>query len=191
MSPEDMFNGVAPTGASENQENQEETQYKFVTGTVDDYRSLANEISAPKQEYAEVEPLPGDDLPEVPAKGGKVLTTNTAKFLTNSLDRVMNITLSAVAGEDGDTDFSADKDEKAEMQEYWEAVFPDPSKQMPPWLAAAVAFVLIYGLKLKEAVAIRKAHQRIEEDAKIIKQQEIENERLRREVELMREKRNE
>ena len=186
MTPEEMFNN----GSAEEKPQEtkpEESAYTFSTGTAEDYRSLANEISAPKQEYADVEQLPAEE-PGTTETHNKVVATNTAKFLTNSIDRVMNITLSAIADDDGETDFSADNEEKAEMQSYWEAVFPDPTKQMPPWLAALIAFVLIYGIKLKEAMGIRKARKKIEEDAKIIAEQEREIERLRRESELLREK---
>ena len=187
MTPEQMFNGGVET---EPASEADKKQYTFSSGSVEDYRSLMEEVSQPKQEYSDVEQLPEDENLPV-ANNKKVLATNTAKFMTNSIDRVMNITLSAIADDDGETDFSADDDEKAEMQEYWEAVFPDPSKQMPPWLSALIAFVLIYGIKLKQAVGIRKARQKIEEDAKIIQQQEIENERLRREINLLRQQKDE
>ncbi len=187
MTPEEMFGGG--TSASILETPTETPGYSFSTGSVEDYRSLANEISSPKQEYDDVEQFPEEEI--TTPKNSRVLSANTAMFLTNSIDRVMNITLSAIADDDGETDFSADNDEKAEMREYWAAVFPDPSKQMPPWLAAVIAVVLIYGLKLKTAVSIRKARQRIEEDEKIIKQQELENERLRRELAHLEEKKDE
>lgn len=188
MTPEEMFNGG--TMSVEKEVPKSEDSYQFSTGSVDDYMSLVEEVTKPKQEYENVEILPEEEMP-TPKHNSKVIATNTAKFITNSIDRVMNITLSSIAGDDGETDFSADDDEKAEMQEYWEAVFPDPTKQMPPWVAAIASVLLIYGLKMKEAVAIRKARKKIEEDAIIIQRQEEENDRLRRELESIKNKTNE
>lgn len=180
MTAEEMFNGGVEQPQQPLQEEKE--QYTFSTGTAEDYRKLSEEISSPKQFYNDVEQLPNEEPTE---NKSKVLATNTAKFVTNSIDRIMSISLSLIANDDGETDFSADDDEKKEMQEYWEAAFPDPAKQMNPVLAAVLAILLIYGLKAKNAVSIRRAKKRIEEDAKIIHQQEVENERLRKELELL------
>lgn len=171
----DLWNGSAPS-TQPTQEN-----YTFATGDFSDYEDFAAEIAKPKQEYANVEPNEQEQLGE---QGGgvvnKAIAQNTAKFLTNNIDRVMSFTLAIIAADDiGEIDWGADQEEKDEIQQYMAACFPEGGKQIPPAAALIIALVLIYGLKVKDAIAYRKAHKQIAEQNETIKQQAEELEQLR------------
>src|SRR5690554_4240922 len=164
-----------------NEEIKNDTQeYSFSTGTASDYTKLLGVIQEPKQQYEreiidddiEVD----DDIENVSVRQTIANKSNesTAKFIVNSTDRLITFVGNLILGDIDDVDISADADEKQEMQEAWAAVFPDPTKQLPPWLMALIIMVFIYGSKIQMAVRYKKAQEKIESDAITINQQNAE-----------------
>jgi len=160
----------------QNEEQTSETQeYSFSTGSAADYTKLLNIIPKPKQPYDMVDETEEtqeiddtQELQEIQNNTGarsriaKKSSQTTAKFITNSSDRVISFLGNLFIGDVDDVDFSADADEKREIQAAWEEVFPDPSVQIPPWVIAVVCMVLIYGGKFQTAIRYKRAQEKIE-----------------------------
>lgn len=174
---------------------QQQTQpsYSFSSGSFDDYQALAKDIGVQKQQYDDTQANPQGFLNQfqngaypqmTDGKVNTMMRSNTANFLVNNIDRLASVGLSFIAmDDDGEYDFSADEEEKAEIREYLEACFPDPSRNIPPWIAALIAILLIYGLKAKDAFALRKAKKKIEAQEKQLSETAQENEQLKKQLE--------
>lgn len=178
-----------------NEEIKNDTQeYSFSTGTASDYTKLLGVIQEPKQQY-EREIIDDDTEVDNDTRDISVRQTianksneSTAKFIVSSTDRLITFVGNLILGDIDDVDISADADEKQEMQEAWAAVFPDPTKQLPPWLMALIIMVFIYGSKIQMAVRYKKAQEKIESDAITINQQNAELEAYKKIIQEMKEK---
>lgn len=164
---------------------QTDSDYKFSTGNVSDYSDLLKEMKSDKKIYDQEITDEHDELQIKQSVGDNKLSRaaslNTAKFVVNGTDRLLGIILDVISENDGEIDFSADKEEKRELIEYAQMMFPDASKSIPPWMAFSITLGLVYGPKIKDAFDNRKLKKALE-------QERLQNIEMQRDNDLLREK---